>query len=83
MKNFKSTTLFATSLVASSFISQAAMAGEEGTLDEYSGHPHDTDVTSESAMPMHSLQAKRENYSLEDKTEAEKLDAELFPDISR
>ena len=82
MKNFKSTTLLATSLVASLFISQAVMAGEEGALDAYSGHPHGTDVTSKSAMPMHSMPAKKINYILEDMTEAEKLDAELFPDYN-
>jgi hypothetical protein len=80
MKNLKSTTLLATSLVASLFISQTAMAGAEGTLVEYSGHPHAPEVSSESVMPMHSLELKRKNYSLEEKTNNEKLHEELFPE---
>jgi hypothetical protein len=80
MKNLKSTTLLATSLVASLFISQAAMAGPEGTLVEYSGHPHAPEVSSESVTPMHSLQMKRENYLLDKKAEQEKLYEELFPE---
>ena len=82
MKNLKSTTLLATYLVASLFISQTAMAEPEGPQeqDEYFDHPHAPEVSSESVTPMHSLQMKRENYLLEEKTEQEKLHAELFPE---
>ena len=82
MKNLNKTILV-TTLLTSLFLGQSVMAGEEGPQDEYSGHPHASDVSSLPTQAVSTVEKQRVNYTLADDTEKSSVHSELFPDGNR
>ena len=82
MKNLNKTIL-ATTFITSLFLGQSVMAGEEGSQDKYSGHPHASDVSSFPSQTESTVEKQRVNYQLKTKAEESSIDLELFPDVNR